>query len=130
MKNFAEIKRVAGLPSLSSPAEEVAEELIFLVHEGIDWEVWGGTRLKRYWDALSERVRAATYAGPSLDDWWDDISVRISSAPKSATNRARVVELVGTVDNKAVLRVLRNKGAVLVLRLRVALEVHRESQGE
>lgn len=126
MKNYDMLKTNAHLPPLQTSAEKIAEELIFLVHEGIDWDVWGGQRLKRYWEALAERVRAATYAGPSLDLWWDDITLRISSEPKSSEHRSRVVALINSEDDKAVLRILRDKGSVLVLRLRVMLEMNRE----
>lgn len=129
MKNYGELKQAANLPALSSSAEEIAEELVFLVHEGADWDVWGGARLKRYWDALAERVCAATYAGPSLNSWWDDISVRLPATAKSPEHRLRLIELTGKGADKDVLKALRSKGSLLVLRLRVMLETAREQKG-
>lgn len=51
-----------------------AEVLVALAHECVDWDTWGGSRALRYWDALTDRVRASCYAGPRLTDWWGRIT--------------------------------------------------------
>lgn len=109
------------LPPLEG-AQGTAERLVLLVHRGVDWDVWGGARRVRYWDALADRVRAATYAGPSLADWWQAVSAQISSAPQSAPERAEMAALLATAEPRAVLVVLRSHAPALVLRTRVLSE--------
>lgn len=106
------------LPPLTGP-EGTAERLVLLVHRGVNWEVWGGARRVRYWDALTDRVRAATYAGPTLSEWWQNICAQISSAPKYPEDRADLATLIATHDQRAVLDALHRHAATLVLRVRV-----------
>lgn len=112
------------LPALTGP-EGVAEQLVLLVHRGIDWDVWGGSRRVRYWDALADRVRASTYAGPTLSQWWQDIAVQITSAPKYPEDRADLAVLLAVEDQRAVLDALHKHAATLVLRIRVLSETRR-----
>lgn len=108
-------------------AEGVAEKLVLLLHYGGDFTLWGGARRVRYWDALAERVKAATYAGPALADWWSSASTLISSNPRNEEERRELVDLLEAPNQRDVLRALRNHAAVLVLRVRVVSE-HRRSQ--
>lgn len=113
----------AGLPPLSG-ADAVAERLVALVHSGVDWDVWGGRRIVRYWEALTERVRAATYAGPGLGDWWRHMATYMASTPRTAQARHELVLLLAH-DPRPVLDSLHENAEVLVLRTRVAVEQSR-----
>lgn len=117
------------LPPLKG-AEGVAERLVLLVHHGVDFSVWGGARRVRYWDALAERVKAGTYAGPSLEHWWGDVCRQIVSAPRDHAEREEVAFLLGCEDPRAVLSALRVHAEVLVLRARVVSEYRRQSREE
>jgi hypothetical protein len=108
--------------------EQVALDLVIAVHRGCDWTVWGTpSRRVRYWDALTERVKAATYAGPSLDHWWGWISRDLPSQPRDPQARADLQALLSHED-LPVLKVLRDHAPVLVLRTRVLIESERDGQ--
>lgn len=109
------------LPPLTGP-EGVAERLVLLVHRGVDWDVWGGARRVRYWDALTDRVRAATYAGPTLSQWWQEVCVQITSAPKYPEDRTDLAHLIADPAQREVLTALHRHAATLVLRVRVLSE--------
>ena len=109
------------LPPLTTTSQQQAERLVFLIHEGVNWSVWGSRR-NRYWDALTDRVRAGTYYGTSLNDWWEFISTNIDSTPKSSPHRKLVVQNLISPDDIEVLKVLRTHASVLVLRVRVFIE--------
>lgn len=117
------------LPALDGPAA-VAERLVLLIHYGVDFTIWGGARRVRYWDALAERVRAATYAGPALSDWWSAVSVQIVSAPRDASERAEVAVLLSAAEQREVMRILRAQAQVLVLRVRVLSETRKALREE
>lgn len=112
------------LPPLTGP-EGDAERLVLLVHRGVDWDVWGGARRVRYWDALTDRVRACTYAGPTLSQWWQDISVQIASQPRYPEDRADLAMLLAGPNQRAVLGALHTHAATLVLRVRVLSETRK-----
>lgn len=114
------------LPPLSE-AEEVAQRLVLLAHFGADFTVWGKRRV-RYWDALTERVKAATFSGPTVADWWNDISMRLPTTPRTPEQRADVVALLAYPDSRAVVKVLRQYADVLVLRARVVAEARRAAR--
>lgn len=115
-------------PALTDPALQRAELLILLLHRGVDWNIWGGHRRNRYWDALTDRIRAGTYAGPTLSHWWSTTSEQLGSAPRSPEDRALVAQLLFTDDsvNSDVLKALRDHASVLVLRIRVHIESAKE----
>lgn len=116
-------------PNLESEPEIIAEQLIFLMHRGVDWNVWGGDRRYRYWDAFTDRIRAATYSGATLQDWWDSLCKQIKSQPRNAADRAFVVMLLSQNprDEKLILAALRKHASVLVMRLRVHVEFHKKN---
>lgn len=118
---------VSPLPPLPG-AQGVAERLVLLVHHGADFDVWGGARRVRYWDALMERVKAATYAGPTLADWWVEVCSQLPAAPRDEEERLEVAELLGTEDHRAVLAALRRHAEVLVLRARVVSDRKRQAR--
>lgn len=114
------------LPPLTGP-EGTAERLVLLLHHGVDFEVWGGSRRVRYWDALAERVKAATYAGPTLTHWWGEASRQIVSSPRDPEQREEIAYLLADSNQRAVLSALRTHAEVLVLRARVVSE-HRKQR--
>lgn len=122
MRDFDAILANSPVPPLVHEHQKVAERLIFAVHEGTDWTVWGGKRSQRYWPALAERVRAATYAGPGLSNWWQDITHRMESTPHSAEARATVLQLFAQTNERDVLKALRDQAVVLTLRVQVHTE--------
>jgi len=109
-------------------AEGAAERLVLLLHHGVDFDIWGGARRVRYWDALSERVKAATYAGPTLSHWWGDACRQIVSSPRDHEAREEVATLLASGDAKAILNALRTHAEVLVLRTRVVSEYRRQAR--
>lgn len=115
---------MADLPELSAE-ESVAERLVLLAHYGADFTIWGEKRRVRYWDALAERVKAATFAGPRLADWWERMSHDLPTAPRNAAERADVAALLATPDGSVVVKILRKYADVLVLRVRVIAETRR-----
>jgi len=114
---------VVALPPTSEP-EQVAERLVLLAHYGVDWSIWGPRRA-RYWDALMERVKAATYSGPTLNDWWSDLTQSLTSNPRNPAERKDVTELLQYENQRAVLKTLRNQADITVLRVRVIAETRR-----
>lgn len=112
------------LPSLEGAAA-IAERLVLLIHYGVDFTIWGGARRVRYWEALAERVRAATYAGPLLPDWWASISTQIVSSPRDSGERIEMAGLLSSPDQREVMQVLRTQAQVLVLRVRVLSETRK-----
>jgi hypothetical protein len=123
--NVTEILGTSPLPELA-PEGQVAERLVLLVHRGVDWDVWGGPRAARYWDALAERVRAATYAGPTLDHWWQRIARDLASTPRSSDRQDLAVALTSP-NQEVVLQTLRDHAQVLVLRIRIAVDASRQA---
>lgn len=115
-------------PQLDAGPESIAEQLVFLMHQGVDWTVWGGERRYRYWDAFSDRVRAATYAGSTLQDWWEALEKQIKSSPKSQEDRELITILLNQnkKDQRLILFALRKHSNTLVMRIRVHIESSRK----
>jgi len=106
--------------------EGIAERLVLMAHCCVDWDVWGGPRRVRYWDALGERVMSSCYAGPAVTDWWAAM-VRAMTLhdPWSAEQRAELAILLACDGQRPVLDALRRHSAALVLRVRVLSEARR-----
>lgn len=118
----------AGLPPLAG-AERTAELLACLAHRCADWDVWGGPRAVRYWDALASRTRQACYAGPRLAQWWERLTVQMSlTAPQRRADRAILGALLAGGDDAAVLDVLRCQTEAVVLRVRIAADTRRAAR--
>lgn len=117
-------------PALDEGPEAIAEKLVFLMHRGVDWSVWGGERRYRYWDAFSDRIRAATYAGNSLQDWWEALEKQITSQPRNPDDRMLATELLSQnkSDERAILVNLRKHAGTLVMRTRVHIEASRKTK--
>ena len=119
-----------ALEPLPGP-EGIAERLVGLVHQGVDWDVWGGHRRIRYWDALADAVRSGVYAGRTLFDWFERVCRQISSEPPgSAEGRAELAALLSCGQDREVLRALQRHAGALVLRVRVQREAQRKRQKE
>lgn len=103
----------------------IAERLVLLAHYGADFGIWGGARRTRYWDALTERVKASTYAGPRLSDWWQSMSKSLPCAPRNAREREDLVSLMSHEPALPVLYYLRRNPDFLVMRVRVIAESRR-----
>ena len=70
----------AGIDPLEGPAR-TAELLVASAHRCVDWDIWGGSRRLRYWDALAEAVREHaglhySVATTLLTRTYDDIGAR------------------------------------------------------
>lgn len=117
----------APIPPLEGD-QGVAERLVLLVHYGVDFTIWDGSRRFGYWDALSERIRAATYGSRELAGWWESISMLIGSSPRNRQEREEVLKLLSYGDDKKVLRILREHATVLGLRARIVSENRREKR--
>lgn len=115
------------LPALENENEEIAERLVLLTHYGVDFNVWGNHRRVKYWDALTERVKASTYAGPSLTDWWEAVSRDIVSQPRNDHERLELTTLLSYNNSKDVLKILRDKAQFMVLRVRVIAETRKNA---
>lgn len=125
-----ELLAAADLPPLEG-AERRAELLVMLAHRCIDWDVWGGSRMIRYWDAFTERVGTACYAGPSIADWWRRMSVQMNLVlPYSSEEKLLLASIMSAGEDRAVLNALRSHAQNLVLRVRVAIDVKNESKSE
>lgn len=111
----------------SDPATDVAIRLVLLSHYGADFTIWGSRR-KRYWDALTERVKASTYAGPELAHWWEAMSRSLPCAPRNKAEREDLVHLLAFAPARAVLSVLREQPDVVVLHVRVIADARREQR--
>lgn len=124
-----DLRANADLPPLEGPAR-TAESLLLLLHFEVDWNVWGGHRRVRYWDALTDYTRMATYAGPTLNDWWARATLKISSGtPTNKGLRAELAQLLGE-PAAPVLDVLRRHTDALVLRVRVIADTKRVARAE
>lgn len=115
------------LPKLTG-ADATAEKLVLLTHFGADFDIWGGSRRVRYWDALAENVKASTYAGPSLSDWWSSIAPGLPSQPRNEEERQELALLLASENQRDVLKALRQHSEVLTLRTRVIAEQWREDR--
>lgn len=128
MSRAEELLAAADLPPLEG-AERRAELLVMLAHRCVDWDVWGGSRAMRYWDALTERVGTACYAGPTLADWWRRMTIQMSLVvPYSSEEKILLASIMAGGDDRNVLSALRLHAQNLVLRVRIAVEAKNEAR--
>lgn len=122
------LAHVPAMPPLDGPAG-VAERLLLLIHYGIDWSNgWVGNHRTTYWDRLlPDRVIAATYRAGVLRRWWRDVAQELGSAPRSATERAELEQLL-RADSLEVLEVLRFETEALLLRVRIVADAVRAAR--
>lgn len=105
---------------LSKP-QAVAQTLLLLAHDNRDRSVWGGQRALEYWDRLPDKVRMATYSGPTLAHWWERM-VRLLgvSHPRSEADRTELATALACGLDADVLTGLRTQTEMLCLRARIA----------
>lgn len=126
MTTTTDILDGSGLPPLAGP-DRTAERLLLIAHRGVDWDVWGGSRRVRYWDALEDYCRAATFAGPTLADWWSRVTVRLSVDPPTDPElRSELAALLAVDEQRQTLAALRAHAAALSLRVRIVSDVRKQ----
>ena len=108
--------------------EERAARIVLLVHQSMDWNVWGSKRLK-YWQILTDNVRAAAYTN-SLSRFANSLCSRMqvrALGPNKAA-RAEAEALLNGLERaqeRALLRLMREEATTIVLQVRVWLEEKR-----
>lgn len=113
--------------------EERAAKIVLLVHQSMDWNVWGPKRLK-YWQILTNAVRAAAYTN-SLSRFVNSLCSRMqirALGPNKAA-RAEADSLINGLDRaqeRALLRLMREEATTVVLQVRVWLEAKRAAATE
>lgn len=117
----------AEIGPVDGPAA-TAELLVAVAHATRDWEVWGGSRALEYWDRLPERVKVATYRGPTLGHWWSAIARQLGcSQPARKEDRQALAAALACGQDSPVLAALRARPEELVLRVRLAHDLHRQT---
>lgn len=121
----------AALGPFPPPGPEgVALRLVLLVHLGVDWDTWGGDRRVRYWTALGDRVRGATYGSRTLADWWERCSTRLDSTPRGPEERAELAGLLRGGHDRDVLAVLYDHARTLALYCQVLADARRATRAQ
>lgn len=107
------------LPPLS-PAADVAERLLLLVHYSIDWSTsWVAAYVPRYWDHhLPVQIRSATNRAADLGAWWSMLARAFGFTSTHPDRRMETVTLLAYPADD-VLDVLRDHDAMLILRVRI-----------
>lgn len=106
----------------------VAERLVALAHTTRDRDVWGGDRAITYWEHLPDKVRAATYAGPTIAAWWERMCRQLGcTQPARAEDRLLLAQCISCGDDRAVLDVLASQPQALCLRVRISVQIAREA---
>lgn len=102
---------------------DAAVALVGIAHRCVDWDIWGGPKALRYWDGMTARVRSACFAGKTLGDWWEALTRSMSLHPPGRKeDRARLVDLLGHPDGRAVLNELRARTELVVMTVRVQVD--------
>lgn len=107
----------------TSPASDIAERLLLLLHYSIDWEnSWVADKryLKRYWDEiLPGRVRRAAYLATTLNHWWSEVSTALEAPmPRYEDRRLELATLLGQPP-LPVITELQDNLPGLILRVRI-----------
>lgn len=101
--------------------QTVALALVLLAHDNRDRSVWGGDRAITYWDRLPDRIRTATYAGPTLAHWWERVTRLLgASHPTVEADRVELARVLACGRDAAVLAALRTQTETVCLWARVA----------
>lgn len=125
---MTELRDLTQLPELPDDAHRHAETLVLAAHRAMNLDVWGGSRLQHYWDALTARVYAGTLTGRTLMDWWQSMVVRMSLQPLRPEDRRDVDAALQSGLDAAVLRALAEHREALVLRVRLMVDAKRAAR--
>lgn len=113
------------------PADPITRRATLLVaaaHQTRDRDVWGGDRAITYWDRLPDRVRTGCYRGPLLAHWWESMTRTLGcSQPTQMDDRVALAAALGAGDDAAVLAELRTQTEALCLRVRLAVQLSRDT---
>lgn len=116
---------------LDSPAESIAERLIYLGHFTFNSAVWSARR-DRYWEAYSERIEGSVNTD-KLATWWVLLMNDMDGLPLPFGPRLHEKNLLlhprlltPPVEDAAVLRVLREYTPALIDRVRMSLHIQRQ----
>jgi hypothetical protein len=116
---------------LDSPAESIAERLVYLGHFTFNTTVWT-RRLDRYWEAYSERIEGSVNTD-KLATWWVMLMNDMDGLPLPLGPRLHEKNLLlhprlltPAVEDTAVLRVLRENTPALIDRVRMSLHIQRQ----
>lgn len=116
---------------LDSPAESIAERLVYLGHFTFNTKVWS-SRLDRYWEAYSERIEGSVNTD-NLATWWVMLMNDMDGLPLPLGPRLHEKNLLlhprlltPPVEDTAVLRVLREYTPALIDRVRMSLHIQRQ----
>lgn len=116
---------------LDSPAESIAERLIYLGHFTFNSAVWTSRR-DRYWEAYSERIEGSVNTD-KLATWWVALMKDMDGQPLPLGPRLHEKNmllhprlLTPSVDDSEVLRVLREYTPALIDRVRMSLHIQRQ----
>lgn len=103
--------------------------LVAIAHRCVDWDIWGGPKTVRYWDALEARVRSACYSGRTLGDWWERLARSMSLHPPARKeDRAALIAAIEAGDDRLVLAELRERASLIVMHVRVAVDDKRTAR--
>lgn len=112
----------------TDPITRRATLLVAAAHHTRDRDVWGGDRAVTYWDRLPDRVRTGCYRGPLLAHWWESMTRTLGCGqPSLMDDRIALAAAIGGGNDAAVLAELRTQTEALCLRVRLAVQLSRET---
>lgn len=123
-RTIPDLITAADLPPLDEPAA-TAEQLVLLAHRCVDWDVWGGGRLRHYWPGLTARLRSTALAAGDLPGWWQDLTRRMSLQQPWGHDARLLTVLLAHGDPGGVLGTIVDHREALVTRARLVVEAKR-----
>lgn len=102
--------------------------LVAMAHHTRDRDVWGGDRAITYWDRLPDRVRTGCYRGPLVAHWWESMCRTLGAGqPSILEDRVALAQTIAAGGDGEVLTELRTQTEALCLRVRLAVQLSRET---
>lgn len=107
--------------------QQMATELVMIIHLSMDWDTWGSKRLK-YWEIFQNAVSSAAYTN-KLSRWLANICNRmnIGTPGRSDNDRQNIAGIINSGMDKPILRLLREETQTLILEVRVAQQEKKEA---